>query len=75
MSACYFLSNGENEVECFNDCVFYNWEENNGICPFKTLTKNKASKLKELYEYDFFGEHGLNIKEIEDYYMEETEYI
>lgn len=75
MSICSFLTSGENEVECFNDCVFYNWEENGGICPFKTLTGNRSSKLKELFQYDFFGEHGLDIKEIDKYYTIEKEYI
>lgn len=74
MSVCAFLSMGENEVECFGDCAFYNWEENGGACPFKNLTGHRVNKLKELFQYDFFGEHGLNIKEIDEYY-EEKDYI
>ncbi|MCM8711323.1 hypothetical protein M2651_09795 [Clostridium sp. SYSU_GA19001] len=70
MSICSFLSIGGNEIDCFGDCAFYNWEENGGVCPFKNLKNNRASRLKELSEYDFFGEHGINIKEIDQYYME-----
>lgn len=74
MTVCSFLTIGDNEVECFKDCVFYNCEDNGGICPFKTLTGSRAKRLKELYQYDFFGEHGLSVKEIDEYYVEK-EYI
>lgn len=70
MSLCSFLSIGENEIDCFDDCAFYNWEENGGVCPFKNLKSNSANRPKELFQYDFFEEHGINIKEIDEYYME-----
>lgn len=70
MSFCSFLSNSDNEVECFNDCAFYNWEETGGVCPFKNLTGTRMNKINELLQYDFFGEHGIKTKEIDEYYME-----
>jgi hypothetical protein len=70
MTSCSFLSSTENKVECFNDCVFYNWEENGGVCPFRNLTGNKYKKLKGVFPYDMFGEDNIGVKEIEQYYLE-----
>lgn len=76
MSPCSFLSTKDNEIECFADCAFYNWEENGGVCPFKGLTGNRFSKMKELLKLDFFededemGEEKLDIKEIDEYYID-----
>jgi hypothetical protein len=70
MSQCSFLSTAENEIECFGDCAFYNWEETGGVCPFKNLTGNKANKYKDYMQFDFFNENSINLKEIDEYYIE-----
>lgn len=72
MSVCSFLTTAESEIECFGECAFYNWEENGGACPFKSLSGTKRNKLKELYQYDFFSDEGINIKEIDDYMVEKS---
>jgi hypothetical protein len=74
MSLCSFLSSGESKISCFNDCVFYNWEENTGVCPFKNVTGNRFSKVKDLFSYDMFEEDTVSIKGIDQYYKEK-EYI
>jgi hypothetical protein len=70
MALCNFLTTQENEIECFGDCAFYNYEENGGVCPFKSLTGNRANKFKDYFQFDFFNEHGINLKEIDEYYTE-----
>lgn len=37
MEDCPFLSTYDNKIECFNDCPFYNYKENGGLCPFKNI--------------------------------------
>lgn len=74
MTPCSFLSTADSSIDCFKECVFYNWEENGGVCPFKNLTGNRFKKMKGIYPYDMFGEDGISIKEIDDYYIEK-EYI
>lgn len=74
MSLCTFLSTAGNDIECFKDCAFHNWEDNGGACPFKNLTGNRAGKYKDLLQFDFFNEEEMNIKEIDEYYVEK-EYI
>jgi hypothetical protein len=64
----------DNKIDCFCECAFYNWEDNGGVCPFRNLTGNRFSKLKDLFPYDLFGEDRVNIKEIDEYYVEK-EYI
>jgi hypothetical protein len=54
MSLCTFLSSNDNEVQCFEECIFFNWEENGGICPFKTLTGHRGAKNEGLYKYDTY---------------------
>lgn len=71
MALCTFLSTADNKIDCFGECAFYNWEENGGICPFKNLSGNRLGKFKDLFQYNLFGEEGLNIKEIDEYYVEE----
>jgi hypothetical protein len=74
MSQCSFLSTGDNKIDCFGECAFYNWEENSGGCPFKNLTGNRFSKVKDLFSYDLFGEDSVTVKGIEHYYIEK-EYV
>lgn len=70
MSQCAFLSTSENEIECFCDCAFYNWEETEGVCPFKNLSGNKGNKYKEFMQLDFLEEGEMNLKDIDAYYIE-----
>jgi hypothetical protein len=72
MSLCSFLTTSESEIECFGECAFYNWEESGGVCPFKNLSGSKKNKLKELYQYDFFADDSINIKEIDEYIVEKS---
>lgn len=70
MSQCAFLTTAENEIECFCDCAFYNWEEAGGVCPFKNLSGNKGNKYKDFMQFDFFSDNGINLKEIDEYYLQ-----
>jgi hypothetical protein len=74
MALCSFLSTSENKIDCFGECAFYNWEDNGGACPFKNLTGNRFSKVKDIISYDIFGEDTINVKDIEHYYRDK-EYI
>lgn len=74
MALCSFLSNAESKVDCFNECAFYNWEENAGVCPFKNLTGNRFLKVKDIFSYDVFGEDTVGVKGIDQYYRDK-EYI
>lgn len=81
MSPCSFLSTAENDIECFCECAFYNWEESEGACPFKSLTGNRLGKIRDLLKLDFFQEEiedededNTVIKEIDEYYIEK-EYV
>lgn len=58
MTPCSFLSTTDNDVECFCDCAFYNYEDNEGACPFKNLTGNRLGKIKDLLKFDFFSEEN-----------------
>lgn len=74
MAVCSFLSTAQNKIDCFNECAFYNWEENDGVCPFKNITGNRFNKVKDFFSYDLFGEDTVQVKEIDKYYIEK-EYI
>ena len=74
MSQCSFLSTAENKIDCFCECAFSNWEENSEGCPFKNLTGNRFSKVKNLFSYDLFGESSVTVKGIDHYYVE-NEYV
>ena len=50
MSKCSFLSSQKNTVSCFKDCPFYNYEDNDGECPFKAIN-NYRSFEKEFFYY------------------------
>lgn len=64
MVQCPFLSTAEGEVECFEECAFYNWMETSKEgCPFKSLKGYRVSKLDELYEYDFLVEASISATE------------
>ncbi|GLC32126.1 hypothetical protein [Clostridium omnivorum] len=69
MSLCTFLSSNDNEVQCFEECVFFNWEENGGICPFKTLTGHRRAKTEEFYKYDDYEEEEEKYDSIDKTYV------
>jgi|GEM_PF-945858 len=74
MSSCSFLSTTDNDVECFCECAFYNWEDNEGACPFKNLTGNRLGKIKDLLKFDFFSDENSNdentdFNEIGEYFI------
>jgi hypothetical protein len=74
MSSCSFLSTADSKIECFNDCAFYNWEENGGVCPFKSITGSRYKKMKGLFPYDMFADDSIEVKGIDQYYLEK-EYV
>lgn len=49
MKRCEFLSLGGEYNECFTDCPFYEWEENDGICPFEEEDL-KIFQFDEMYK-------------------------
>lgn len=60
MSRCPFLSTYESKVGCFKECPFYNYEDTNGICPFKCLDTEKIWG-KDFRYNDLFKSESLNI--------------
>lgn len=52
MTECPFLSTYDNVVECFKECALYNYKENGGVCPFKSLNDYSTT---EKYD-DFIGD-------------------
>ena len=50
MEECPFLSTYESDVECFRECVLYNYKGTGGICPFKNLVafRKVNCKIKEM---------------------------
>lgn len=58
MTQCPFLTTLENKVECFKSCVFHEFEETNGECPFRTIAELSKSNVKSIYD---------------DYYVEEED--
>lgn len=70
MGECAFLSTCDNKEECFKDCALYNLKENEGICPFKTLSNYKVKRVEE-FDDIFFKETELDF--IRDYYREMKE--
>lgn len=49
MKKCSFLTTSIEVVECFEECPFYNWEENEGVCPFQ---KVKSFDVESYNNYD-----------------------
>lgn len=66
MNQCSFLTTKREKVECFKGCAFYNYEETNGECPFKDLTRYNKENVKNLYD-NFY------IEEDDDIFMFEGE--
>lgn len=67
MSRCSFLSTSHNKVSCFNECPFYNYDDNNGACPFECFEGGRTWKSKSSYD-DLFKSEGFNI--LEELYQE-----
>ncbi|WP_125153846.1 hypothetical protein [Clostridium rectalis] len=73
MCDCPFLSCGDKKVECFTDCALYNFKENEGVCPFKTL---QEQKLERMEEFDEFDTEYKDLNFIKNYYLEmKKEYL
>lgn len=73
MSQCSFLSSKTDEVQCFNDCVFYNYAENGGACPFKNAMGYRA-KIKDFFKYDvldFEEDEDDELEFMKEAYLEE----
>ena len=51
MKLCEFLSLSGEDVECFTDCPFYRWDENDGICPFEEEERLKVFEMNDNIEY------------------------
>lgn len=56
MSICSFLSIDDECVECFNNCPFYEWTENDGECPFKHCSKVRNIEMNSFTDYNLFKE-------------------
>lgn len=55
MKKCSFLSSAVEIIDCFKECPFYEWEENDGKCPFEEELKIKKIEIKK-FEIDHMGE-------------------
>lgn len=53
MGQCPFLSTHEESVECFENCSFYNLEDTNGECPFKSIKGKVNRKVRRLH-YNYY---------------------
>ncbi|MEA4826327.1 hypothetical protein [Clostridium sp. JNZ J1-5] len=63
MSRCTFLSTHSNKVICFRECPFYDCQENEGICPFESVTKDKMLNSSMFYEYDLIENDSITLLE------------
>lgn len=58
MCICPFLTTFQEEVECFEECPFYNYEGENKNCPFKQVysEREKYSQMQHDLEdkYDSY---------------------
>lgn len=59
MVKCPFLSTHDENVECFENCSFYNLEDANGECPFKAVTGRVNKKVKRLHNKYYFDEEEI----------------
>ena len=50
MNECPFLSTENNIVLCFEECAFYDSDEDSESCPFKNLDSIENYNLKEKEE-------------------------
>lgn len=53
MVKCPFLSTHDENIECFQNCAFYNLEDTNGECPFKAVTGKVNHKVRRLH-YNYY---------------------
>lgn len=68
MEECPFLSTYENDIECFKECVLYNYKDTGGVCPFKNLGEYTISKLNSRLSLIETIERDLNF--IKESYLE-----
>ncbi|SHH52004.1 hypothetical protein SAMN02745196_00645 [Clostridium collagenovorans DSM 3089] len=55
MSKCPFLSTAEEYVQCFVDCEFYNYSDNEGVCPFTQIKSSAKCNDPDLEKYDLLA--------------------
>lgn len=60
MSKCPFLSTQKKKVNCFDECPFHEYEESDGICPFKAIETHKTFKIGYLYN-DLFKSQNISL--------------
>lgn len=72
MTECPFLSSRDDRVECFNDCALYNYKENEGVCPFKSL---QAYKIERMESFDEFEIRNKELDFIKNCYIKIEEYL
>ncbi|AJA47585.1 hypothetical protein CPAST_c15100 [Clostridium pasteurianum DSM 525 = ATCC 6013] len=72
MGKCPFLSSSNKYVECFENCAFYNLEDTNGECPFKSITGKSNNKIRKLHYNDYMDEEY--VLDFEEEY-EKVEYL
>lgn len=63
---CPFLSTAEEKVECFTECVFFEYEVAEG-CPFKKIKGNKNLSIKEILNIDLNDKGDKVLETMEDY--------
>lgn len=72
MTECPFLSSYDDKVECFADCALFNYKDNNGLCPFKSLEAYNIEKM----EYYDSALDDIDLKFIKSSYLErKNEYL
>lgn len=54
VSRCPFLSTEKNNISCFEECALYDWQETEGMCPFKSMYDFRYSE-KESSSDDYYN--------------------
>ncbi|AGK98132.1 hypothetical protein [Clostridium pasteurianum] len=67
MVKCPFLSAHNQEVECFEDCAFYNFQDAKGECPFKSITGKINNKVRRL-DYNYYVNSEEDIFDFDEEY-------
>ncbi|WP_373898595.1 hypothetical protein ACER0A_006080 [Haloimpatiens sp. FM7315] len=55
---CPFLTTDKEKVECFKECTFYEYEMNEGMCPFKNIVKR--SNYKVFYDESYTDDEEID---------------
>lgn len=65
---CPFLTNGNEEVECFKECAFYDGENKNDECPFINMDFKELNVSYSPKENNHNNEKGYYVKNYNDYF-------